>query len=273
MSTVFDHATIVVTDLDAAIASYRRLGFRVGERHEDLDGAGDSAFVHVGTAYVELTSRGASDGVRPGLHGLAVESDDLAGDIEALRERGLEVGDVVNRRLRTPAGDEVSWREVDVRETLPLTLVQHLVRPRPEAGGDATPEHPNTASRLERAYVAVPDVQAAAELYARILDLPVPPLERGMVIKSQMAVFAVGPVGLGLAEPFGEGVTADALEAWGTAPFQILFHAESIDTAAEFMQQQGLPEPARGVRLSGEHAVLVQPEHACGAYTVLAGPQ
>ncbi|MEX2548665.1 MAG: hypothetical protein WD638_00440 [Nitriliruptoraceae bacterium] len=90
---------------------------------------------------------------------------------------------------------------------------------------------------------------------------------------SLMVVFSLGTVGLALAEPFGEGVTADALESFGPGPFQLLLHADSIDMADAFMQDQGLRAPARGVRLSGEHAVLVMPEHACGSYVALAGPK
>jgi hypothetical protein len=38
------------------------------------------------------------------------------------------------------------------------------------------------------------------------------------------------------------------------------------------MASQGLPPPARGVRNTGEQAILVDPDQACGAYIGLVGP-
>ena len=39
-----------------------------------------------------------------------------------------------------------------------------------------------------------------------------------------------------------------------------------MDAAARWMEEHGVPPPARGVRNTGEQAMLVGPEHACGAY-------
>ena len=38
------------------------------------------------------------------------------------------------------------------------------------------------------------------------------------------------------------------------------------------MVDHGLPPPARGVRNTGEQAILVAPAHAGGAYIGLVGP-
>jgi hypothetical protein len=38
------------------------------------------------------------------------------------------------------------------------------------------------------------------------------------------------------------------------------------------MASQGVPPPARGVRNTGEQAILVGPAYACGAYIGLVGP-
>jgi len=38
------------------------------------------------------------------------------------------------------------------------------------------------------------------------------------------------------------------------------------------MTDHGLPEPARGVRNTGEAAILVDPAHAGGAYVGFVGP-
>jgi hypothetical protein len=83
----------------------------------------------------------------------------------------------------------------------------------PEPGRDPrTGSHPNTVLHLERVYIAVPDVRAAAPTYARLLDLPVPSVQRGNVIKADMCVFNVGAVGIGVAQPVEPGPAATALD-------------------------------------------------------------
>ena len=46
----------------------------------------------------------------------------------------------------------------------------------------------------------------------------------------------------------------------------------SMDAAARWIEGHGLPPPARGVRNTGEQAMLVGPEQACGAYIAFVGP-
>ena len=68
-------------------------------------------------------------------------------------------------------------------------------RRRAPAGG----RHPNGVLRIERADVAVNDVAKDAATYGRVLGMPVPTVVRGSVIKAEMAVFEIGPTGLGVA--------------------------------------------------------------------------
>ncbi len=133
-------------------------------------------------------------------------------------------------------------------------------------------QHPNGVLRIDRAYIAVPDVKSAAEIYGRVLGLPVPPIQRGAVIKADMAVFDVGPTGLTVAEPAEPGPAAEAFARQGPGPFQVLYRTRSMDAAARWMADHGMPPPARGVRNNGEQAMLVQPADACGAYIGFAGP-
>ena len=132
--------------------------------------------------------------------------------------------------------------------------------------------HPNGVQRIERVYIAVKDVAAAAAHYARVLGVPAPKMERGTVINADMAIFQFGPTALGLAQPNAPGVAADALARRGPGPFQILYRTRSMDAAAKWIADHGLPPPARGIRNTGEHAMLVMPEHACGVYIGFVGP-
>ena len=93
----------------------------------------------------------------------------------------------------------------------------------------------------------------------------------GTVIMSLMSVFYPGEAGLAIAEPRGPGPTARALSAYGPGLFQLLFRADHLNAATQVIVDGGLPPPAAGTRLSGESALLIEPEHACGLFVALAG--
>lgn len=135
----------------------------------------------------------------------------------------------------------------------------------------AASRHPNGVQRIERVYIAVTDLAASAAHYARALGVPAPKMERGTVIQADMAIFQLGPTALGLAQPAAPGVCADALARHGPGPFQILYRTRSMDAAAKWMSDHGVPPPARGVRNTGEQAMLVMPEFACGVVIGFVG--
>jgi len=130
--------------------------------------------------------------------------------------------------------------------------------------------HPNGVLRIERVYIAVTNLALASEKYSPALGVT-PKFERGTVIMADMAIYQLGPTGLGLAQPYAAGVCADALRRRGPGPFQILFRTSSMDAAAKWMADHGVPPPARGIRNTGEQAMLVMPEHACGVYVGFVG--
>ncbi len=175
---------------------------------------------------------------REGLQSIVLASDDLDADSAAVRARhGIAY----------------------------ITLVAQKNAP-------AASRHPNGVQRIERVYITVKDVAASAAHYARVLGVPAPKMERGTVIHADMAIFQFGPTALGLAQPSGPGVAADALARRGPGPFQILYRTRSMDAAAKWIAGHGLPPPARGIRNTGEEAMLVMPEHACGVYIGFVGP-
>ena len=217
---------------------------------------------------VEFLERGG------GLRYVIVQSDDLAADVAAMRARGVEVSEVTDGERRTPGGQELRWRAamLGARDPLPIFFIQHLTPVQERRGlAPGAGRHPNEVLRAERVYIAVTDVAAAAETYARVLGMPVPKIEHGTVIKADMAVFNLGPTGLTLAQPAAPGPAADALARRGPGPFQVLYRTRSMDAAARWMAGHGVPPPARGIRNTGEQAMLVPPEYACGAYIGFVG--
>jgi catechol 2,3-dioxygenase-like lactoylglutathione lyase family enzyme len=289
--TRIDHIMICVPDLARGIDAYTRIGFHIypGGDHagrgthnaiafhqedylELLSLRDRSAPVAAGSSEARLAEFLAGGG---GFRYVAVQSDDLASDVAAMRSRGIDVSDVGEGARRTPEGQELRWQAARLgpRNPLPIFFVQHLTplaeRRRQVAQAGV---HPNGVLRLDRVYIAVPDLAPVAETYARVLGMPVPKVQRGAVIKADMAVFDLGPTGLTIAQPAGPGPAAEALARHGPGPFQVLYRTSSMDAAARWMAAHDMPPPARGVRNTGEQAMLVGPEQACGAYIGFVGP-
>src|SRR5215471_15573257 len=290
MLTRIDHVMICVADLAKAIDAYRGLGFDVHPGGVHPGRGTENAIAFNDEDYVELMSvrdreeyvRARPDGglleflaAGGGLRFIALQSDDLAADVAAMRARGVDVSDVTAGARRTPAGRELRWKSASLglRHPLPIFFVEHLtpLAERRRQVSRAGP-HPNGVLSADRVYIAVPDVAAAAQSYSQVLGLPTPRVQRGAVIKADMAVFDLGPTGLTVAQPAEPGPAAEALSRRGPGPFQVLYRTSSMDTAARWMVEHGLPPPMRGVRNTGEQAMLVGPEHACGAYVGFVGP-
>jgi len=262
--TGVDHITVHVSDLDRAVDTYERLGFTLTrDRHV--------AYAVFGPVHLEFRETG--DPSEPeGLHTLALRSDDIEADLCRLRSEGLSVIDPVVAPIAF-GNASLQRRIADVDALIPMRLVEHdhgAGELHSLLGGPS--EHPNTVTGLERIYVAVDSMRYHLPAFERAIGMPAPEPELGTVIMSLMTVFYVGEVGIAVAEPRGAGPTADALTANGPAMFQVLFRARHLDDADRFMVEHGVPSPARGTRLSGESALLVEPVNACGLYVAMAGP-
>jgi catechol 2,3-dioxygenase-like lactoylglutathione lyase family enzyme len=295
MLTRIDHVMICVPSLEQGIDAYTRIGFNVFPGGAHPAKGTENAIAFNGEDYLELmsvsdraeylASRAAAGNAGPslldflaaggGFRYVVVQSDDLTADVAAMRQRGVDVSDPAPGARRTPGGQNLQWKAAVLgqRNPLPVFFIQHLT-PLAERRSQASKagSHPNGVLRVDRAYIAVPDVAASAEIYARVLGMPVPKIQRGAVIKADMAVFDIGPTGLTVAQPAEPGPAAEALERCGPGPFQVLYRTSSMDAAARWMADHGVPPPVRGTRNTGEQAMLVTPAHACGAYIGFAGP-
>ena len=166
------------------------------------------------------------------------------------------------------ASDDPAADPAAVREPGGIDCLSLVAPKKARAAG----RHPNGVQRIERVYIAVRDLAASISHYARVLGVAAPKMERGTVIHADMAIFQLGATALGLAQPAAPGVCADALARRGPGPFQILYRTRSMDSAAKWMSDHGVPPPAWGIRNTGEQAMLVAPEYACGVYIGFVGP-
>jgi hypothetical protein len=295
MLTRIDHVMICVSSLEQGIEAYTRLGFNIYPGGAHTGKGTHNAIAFHGEDYLELMSisdrdeylaaraaagtQGSSlvdflaDG--GGLRYVVVQSDDLSADVAAMRRRGVDVHDPTPGARRTPGGRQLEWQAATLgpRNPLPIFFIQHLT-PLADRGAQVPDagRHPNGVLGVERAYITVPDVAVAAASCARVLGTPTPKIQRGAVIKADMAVFELGPTGLTVAEPAEPGPAAEALRRRGPGPFQVLYRTRSMDAAARWMAEHGVPPPTWGVRNTGEQAMLVGPDQACGAYIGFVGP-
>ncbi len=106
MITKLDHVAIAVTSLDASLVPFQALGLTCERIEEVAEQHVRVALLRIGDVHLELleptsgespiaqflTKRG------PGLHHVALESDDVAADLVALRAKGLQLIDEVPRR-------------------------------------------------------------------------------------------------------------------------------------------------------------------------------
>jgi len=280
---------ICVPDLQQGINAYRRIGFNVSPGGVHPGQGTHNAIAFHEEDYLELLSVCGRDEYLTGHPGggllaflaqggglryIAVQSDDLAADVVQMRQRGVDISDPSEGRRDTPTGQALRWKAATLgpHHPLPLFFVEHLTPLHERRQVSQAGMHPNGVLRVERVYIAVTDVAAAAETYSQVLGMPAPKVQRGAVIKADMAVFDLGPTGLTVAQPAEPGPAADALARRGPGPFQVLYRTRSMDAAARWMADHGVPPPARGIRNTGEQAMLVHPDDACGAYIGFVGP-
>ncbi len=287
MLTRIDHVMICVPDLQQAIVAYTRLGFRVHPGGVHPGQGTHNAIAFHQDDYLELLAVNPAEAhlasprlveflaAGGGFRYVCVQSDDLAADVAAMRARGVDVSDPVDGGRRTPGGQQLRWRAATLgpRHPLPIFFIQHLTslvdrRKQVPSPGD----HPNGVLRTDRVYIAVEDVNAAARTYSQVLGLPVPRLQRGNVIKADMAVFDIGATGIAVAQPAEAGPTAESLARRGPGPFQVLYRTRSMEAGARWIGHHGGAPPARGTRNTGEQAILVGPQDACGLYIGFVGP-
>ena len=291
-----DHVMICVPDLQRGLEQDGKLGFNIYPGGVHTGKGTHNAIAFNQDDYIELlairdqaehkaaagapgdTHAGLTDFIAAGggIRYVILQSDDLTADVAAMRSRGVDVSDTVERGRRTPAGQELRWKAAVLgpKNPLPIFFIQHVTpiaerrKQVPVAGS-----HPNGVYTIERAYIVTQDVVTASAMYAKVLGVLQPTLHPGTVIMANMAVFQLGATGLGIAQPYAPGPAADALERRGPGPFQALYRTTSMGAAARWMQEHGMPPPMRGTRSTGEQAMLVTPADACGTHIGFVGPE
>src|SRR3989442_8477630 len=160
---------ICMPDLRQGIEAYTRIGFSVHPGGDHTSGGTHNAIAFFEDDYLELLS--VRDGRQHeagaalldflarggGLRYIALQSDDLAADVAAMRRRGVDVSEPSDGGRCTPAGQELRWRSPRLRprHPLPIFFIQHLT-PLAQRRRGPTREHPHRVLATARVYIPVP---------------------------------------------------------------------------------------------------------------------
>ncbi len=114
-----DHIVIAVPSLEAAMETYRRLGFSVVEggahpygSHNALIGFEDGSYIELLGFYEESPAHPWWDLLHErggGLIDFCMATDDIRADLAAFRAQGVEASDLSEGGRRRPDGYEVKW--------------------------------------------------------------------------------------------------------------------------------------------------------------------
>lgn len=192
MPTRIDHVIIAAPDLAQLEQAFTQLGFSItgGGTHPHLGTR--NRIIILGESYIELLAIADVAKVSAALHeriangagwvGFALQSDDIAAEATAMRERGVDARGPTAGRLVAPEGATRSWRVVTVGSddlwaaALPLPfLIQHDSegeRHQRElaSGGDIAP-HANGVMRLVGVTLSVTNLAAMGERYEQAFGL------------------------------------------------------------------------------------------------------
>lgn len=182
MITGIDHIVIAVHSLERAIETYSGLGFSVVEGGRHPYGSYNALIGFADGSYIELLSFYEDSPAHPwqlllrerggGLVDFCMASDDIRGDLAALRAQGVDCGELSEGGRARPDGYQVRWLNNKVGGSW-QGLIPFLIE-------DVTPReerlptqraHANGVSGIHSIALATHDVGRPATVMAAALDV------------------------------------------------------------------------------------------------------
>ncbi len=232
MLTAIDHLVIAVSDLQAATADYRDLGFTVvpGGQHPGV-GTYNALIAFADGSYIELIGfyeprddhrwwaplqRGG------GLVDFCLQTDDLAGDAQALRLAGVDIGEPEQRNRTRPDGVEIRWTFALARGPhrgiAPFIITDVTGR---DVRVPRERSHANGVTGIGAVTVAVSDIATVRGWYAQALGRPGEAIRRADIGGAGVR-FAIGPHAFEFVAPVTErGPLVDWLAQRGPSPYAV----------------------------------------------------
>lgn len=272
MLTSFDHLTILVKDVDAAVGSYERLlGTRATWRgvHPDLGTSG--ALFGLANALIELTGplpdAIEAEGLREllaqrgeGLQAIAFGTDDADACSSALRARGLRATQPQVGEAHGTQGNVRSYRTVELSPRSTRGLSVYVVERSDIATlKPATPPASDAIFALDHVVVRTADANAAIALYGEGLGIRLA-LDR-KVRDARMLFFRVGGATLEVVEQPALG-EHDAF-------YGATYRVRDIDAAHARMQAAGFTVDAVRDGMKPGTRVFSVKDGTCGVPTLI----
>ena len=186
MTLSMDHIIISVQDLQTAIQTYQEAGFTVnyGGRHGDgftengLIIFSDGSYIELialveGKSYAEAGFKPLLKETGEGYTGFALVSDDIEADVAVMRERGIEVGEIMQgSRLRSD-GERLEWKSAKIDNAMSPFVIQDLTERNlrvPLTTENVT--HENGAIGIHEVLIHVPSFEDAKDHFGNIVGVP-----------------------------------------------------------------------------------------------------
>jgi catechol 2,3-dioxygenase-like lactoylglutathione lyase family enzyme len=230
-----DHVVIAVSDLEAAIRNYQRLGFNVtrGGRHRVL-GTVNALIAFADGAYLELLQFVEPDSAHPwyakfrgglALVDFCAQTDDLAGDVAQFRRLGVKISDPWPLSRERPDGYLLKWQlaspDADYLGILPFLIEDETPR---QERVPRNRVHANQVSGIKRLTIVVDGLSNVAHFYEAMAGARVDRGKRSGVETASLRV-VLGPhelEHLDAASPeLAESATGHWLRQHGPSPYEL----------------------------------------------------
>ena len=182
-----DHVLIAVRSLSSAADTYRSLGFKVTPEGRHPGRGTHNRLMVFGPEYLELIavhdpsttpfrpSMSSFLEVREGLYMFALGTNDIDRTVDAIRSRGIDIGDPLPGRRDAGETPGYTWRSANLGGALPGSecfLIQHdhTVAQRYTLPPDPT-THDNGVTGIHHVTLAVNDADAAAQRWQEVLGV------------------------------------------------------------------------------------------------------
>jgi catechol 2,3-dioxygenase-like lactoylglutathione lyase family enzyme len=269
-----DHVVIGVADLDAARASYERMGFTLTPRGHHTIGSSNHCIM-LGSDYLELLASPAAAphpsrqyytdfiAAGEGLAGLAFATGSAKASYSDLLWAGFEPTDALDFARPVALADGTRDARFRITQLAPaktpgakVFAIEHLTRElvwRPE-----WQQHANGARAIAAVAMVVQDVAEAARSYARLFDTTPQPIDEGLLVHTGTA-----PLAFMDAPALRRRLPGVTLGAHGAPVAAALFvHVADRDVAAAALRAgdlrpQRLPDGAVAVGADNAHGVAM----------------
>jgi hypothetical protein len=243
----FDHAVILVNDLEQAISDYQALGFNVFYGGEHAGGLTHNALIvfQDGT-YLELLAPTHPDLLKQidpndrsnflfmfergeGFGGYALLSQNLEGDVAGMENRGLKVQLRSPGGRVTPTGEELRWRSAMLDGSMtPFFIQDDTPRFLRVTKDPDLQRQPNGISGIAGIMIPYSDLNSGVNLYSTILGNP--PQQQD----SMSADFALEAITITLVAPTNDDQNlGDYLAQHGEVPYKLWLWTSVGEKAGE----------------------------------------